>query len=337
MEEFDQQANLEEEQDDLSEILGDDEYKEFLKQVSEDKDSINLFDSWEDEGDYYDSTEDDFSFGELDLMYDDGSGDAKKSDLINLFLPKLKSKTVNYEGVSNKLKEYLSNLPEELRDRVVVTSGMDGTHTKGSKHYRGNALDLRYDKELHDYIAKTAQGFGLRTMNPNHGTAPHTHLEVMQYGGYDYGYNAYNRDPYQSKPNYKSAQYEIDPAYLTNKFNTDMNTTLSSNPYPSGSYTKSSDPNYYSSSGGDPVSSGISAGISAVGNIMDGLDSMNKYRKMLSQKTFELADSGINAAIQVLGEKQQNQEIRRLQKMRADESQTYTNYTPQIKNIPVYI
>lgn len=90
-----------------------------------------------------------------------------------------KSDSVNIENLNPLIGLYLSKLPENLRNRIVITSGNDSTHAKGSAHYHDNAVDLRYDKELHDYIVgdDLLSDMSLSVIrNANHGTAPHTHI-----------------------------------------------------------------------------------------------------------------------------------------------------------------
>ena len=41
------------------------------------------------------------------------------------------------------LAAYVANVAEALGLDVTITSAMDGTHMQGSKHYTGEALDLR--------------------------------------------------------------------------------------------------------------------------------------------------------------------------------------------------
>lgn len=100
------------------------------------------------------------------------------------WLPK-KSKEVNIAGLDPKLRSYLNTLPDELKDELLVTSANDQKHEKNSRHYRNKAVDLRYIPKVHDFIAKDpiAKKYGINVLDPNHGTAPHTHISIKQYGG----------------------------------------------------------------------------------------------------------------------------------------------------------
>lgn len=100
------------------------------------------------------------------------------------WLPR-KSNNVNVEGLHSTLKQYINTLPDDLKKEMLATSGNDQSHVKGSKHYENKALDLRYKPKLHEYIAKDplAKQFGINVLDPNHGTAPHTHMYINQYGG----------------------------------------------------------------------------------------------------------------------------------------------------------
>ncbi len=58
------------------------------------------------------------------------------------FNPLVKSKAVQITNVNPQLKDWYSSI-SPLYGGLTVTSGTDGQHTKGSKHYSGNALDVR--------------------------------------------------------------------------------------------------------------------------------------------------------------------------------------------------
>ena len=94
---------------------------------------------------------------------------------------------VALDNINPVLGGYLNSLPAHLRRFVTITSGTDsaGIHSKKSKHGHGDALDLRYNPELYAHIASDplAIKLGLKTIDPNHGTAPHIHL---QYSGQNY-------------------------------------------------------------------------------------------------------------------------------------------------------
>lgn len=96
-----------------------------------------------------------------------------------------KTKNVNLQGLNGNISKYLNTLPENLRKALVATSGNDDKHMKGSKHYNSNAIDLRYNEEAYKYMMNDPifKQMGLKMANPNHGTAPHLHIETMKYGG----------------------------------------------------------------------------------------------------------------------------------------------------------
>lgn len=98
---------------------------------------------------------------------------------------KLKSNNVKLAGLNQNISKYLTGLPEDVRANLVATSGNDQEHTQGSEHYDNNAIDLRYDDKAYNFIKNdpTAQQMGIKMLNPNHGTAPHIHLQSKQYGG----------------------------------------------------------------------------------------------------------------------------------------------------------
>lgn len=47
----------------------------------------------------------------------------------------------------------LANLAEENGLLLVITSGTDGTHMVGSKHYKGEALDIRISNLTNEEIS----------------------------------------------------------------------------------------------------------------------------------------------------------------------------------------
>jgi hypothetical protein len=106
------------------------------------------------------------------------------NQLSDLSWLKKKSENVKISNLNSKISKYLSGLPENLKQKLTATSGNDQQHVKNSKHYNNNALDLRYDEDLYNFIQNdpVRQELGLKLLNPNHGTAKHLHLEY-QYGG----------------------------------------------------------------------------------------------------------------------------------------------------------
>lgn len=101
----------------------------------------------------------------------------------------VKDKSVNINNVSGTISNYLSSLPDNIRQKLLATSGNDSdTHAKNSKHYNDKAIDLRFDKEVYNYLINDPafKKSGLKVLDPNHGTAPHIHIEEMKYGGKKY-------------------------------------------------------------------------------------------------------------------------------------------------------
>lgn len=95
---------------------------------------------------------------------------------------KKKNDTVNIENLSPSIKQYLNTIPAALKDSMLVTSANDyAGHAKGSEHYKDNAVDLRFNKNLYNYIINdaVAKQMGITTLNPNHGTAKHIHLQFQ--------------------------------------------------------------------------------------------------------------------------------------------------------------
>lgn len=90
-----------------------------------------------------------------------------------------KSNKVSFANFDPTLKGYLNDLQNKFGNKIVVTSANDQEHATNSRHYKGEAVDLRFSPEVHKYIENDplAKQLGLSVLNPNHGTAPHTHLQ----------------------------------------------------------------------------------------------------------------------------------------------------------------
>jgi hypothetical protein len=96
---------------------------------------------------------------------------------------KTKNSEVNLNGLNSKISKYLMSMPDEYKDEEVATSGNDGDeHVEGSQHYQGNAIDLRWNPDVWSYIQNDPlfKSSGLKTINPNHGTAKHIHIQTKQ-------------------------------------------------------------------------------------------------------------------------------------------------------------
>lgn len=93
---------------------------------------------------------------------------------------KTKHKTTDLSKVDNNLIAYLQTLPKNLQDQIVVTAGTDGKHSETSRHYKGNALDLRFNQDVWNYIEKdpNRHRMGITLINPDHGSAKHIHIST---------------------------------------------------------------------------------------------------------------------------------------------------------------
>lgn len=107
------------------------------------------------------------------------------SENVSLDWLKRKSDKVKLNGLNPSISKYLTSLPEDLRSSLVATSGNDDKHSKNSLHYNNNAIDLRFNQRAYEYIKNdpVAKKLGINLLNPNHGTAPHLHLETKKTGG----------------------------------------------------------------------------------------------------------------------------------------------------------
>lgn len=104
---------------------------------------------------------------------------------------------IKLEGVSPVFNEYLSTLPQEYQDMILITDGIDqGLRTQvGGKHYNpdskhidGSALDLKihdkkgggYNDKLYNYFLNDPKfkEMGFSMPKPDHGTAPHIHMQL---------------------------------------------------------------------------------------------------------------------------------------------------------------
>ena len=120
----------------------------------------------------------------------------------NISWLKTKDSSVNLSDLNEGISSYLNSIPDKYKNSLLATSGDDYSgHVKNSKHFSGNAIDLRYNPDLYNYIANdpSLQSSGLKVLNPNHGTAPHIHIQTKKYGG---EYMAFGGDPKQKKPIY---------------------------------------------------------------------------------------------------------------------------------------
>lgn len=172
----------------------DEDYKSILSENEELKSRIqeiesnqNISDTQEEYYNYMATQDMDSPNFAMDLiMADDFFEGAKGNESSSAVWLKKKDASVNIEDMSTRLLTYLETIPSSIREKIVVTSGNDSdVHVKGSKHYSGSAIDLRYDDKLYNYIIKDPKfkNSGLNVLDPNHGTAKHLHIEEKKYGG----------------------------------------------------------------------------------------------------------------------------------------------------------
>ena len=91
---------------------------------------------------------------------------------------KVKSNSVKLGSLNENIIRYIDSLPSDVQERILATSGNDSGHSKTSRHYHNNAIDLRFDDKVWSSIEKDPNRlkFGLSLINPNHGTGKHIHL-----------------------------------------------------------------------------------------------------------------------------------------------------------------
>lgn len=104
---------------------------------------------------------------------------------IDLAWLRRKNDSVNLNNLNSGLSKYLMTLPDDLKDSLVATSGDDQEHAANSRHYSGDAIDLRFNNDAYKYILNDplAKQYGVEMLDPNHGTAKHIHLQTKAAGG----------------------------------------------------------------------------------------------------------------------------------------------------------
>lgn len=170
---------------DMDELLSENE--ELKSKLKEYEELQQVSDTQQEYYDYMMSQDmDDPNYAMNIVMADDLFEGLKDNSTSTATWLKRKDESVNISGLSNRILSYLETLPEGIRNKLLATSGNDSdVHAPGSKHYKGGALDLRFDKDVYNYLKNDPnfKNSGLRTLDPNHGTAPHIHIEEYKMGG----------------------------------------------------------------------------------------------------------------------------------------------------------
>ena len=100
---------------------------------------------------------------------------------------RVNNKQYDFSKINTSITSYLDGLPQDIQSQIVVTSTTGDSHAKNSRHYSGNALDIRISnkKDIEaDPVWKSIAydqsrlSKGLTVINPEHGTAPHIHLSA---------------------------------------------------------------------------------------------------------------------------------------------------------------
>lgn len=165
---------------------------EDVQEPDEDVDDTDeVIDTQEDTADFPEEELNPDAMGGIDIAINHSASQVYTGEEVpvnqNLSWLPVKDKSVNIGSTNSQLVKYLNQLPTEVRQRLLATSGSDSpsVHAENSKHGEGKAIDLRYDKGAYDYIANdpNLQAMGLTVLPPNHGTAPHIHIQTKQFGG----------------------------------------------------------------------------------------------------------------------------------------------------------
>jgi hypothetical protein len=176
--------------DDLSEMD-----KSLIEGVNNDDDSSDEPDNESHEDNQpdkdYDYDDEDMTQTDLDLInmmfQNDGNNDGRTINKKGADISWLNTKTknVNLSDLDPDISGYMNTLPSDIRNSLVATSGNDDTHAPHSKHYSGDAIDLRYNDNAYKYITNDPlfRSMGLKMLDPNHGTAKHMHIEKYAFGG----------------------------------------------------------------------------------------------------------------------------------------------------------
>ena len=138
---------------------------------------------------------------------------------------KLKHGSVGVSKLNKNILSYFNTLEPEYQDLILATAGSDGKHSINSRHYKNNAVDLRFNDKLYNRIKNDPKRlkYGLSLIDPNHGTAPHIHLS--------YGNGSENKkdvwvDPFSDKAKkYTNGEFFQDHQDHQDHFNEEKNTS----------------------------------------------------------------------------------------------------------------
>lgn len=98
------------------------------------------------------------------------------------FVWQKKDPDIDTSKLNPTLTRFISGLPKELQNEVLVTDTYHShEHKKKSRHYDNNAIDLRFSDNIYKW-SLTPEGQSWRKQNnitlldPNHGTGKHLHF-----------------------------------------------------------------------------------------------------------------------------------------------------------------
>lgn len=102
------------------------------------------------------------------------------------FIWQKKDPNIDTSKLNPALTAFISGLPKNLQSEVLVTDTYhSGAHSKNSRHYGNDAVDLRYSDNIYKW-SLTPEGSNWRKQNnitllqPDHGTAKHLHFSFGQ-------------------------------------------------------------------------------------------------------------------------------------------------------------
>lgn len=111
-------------------------------------------------------------------------------------------KTFNVKNLNQNILGYLNTLEPKYQNMIVGTSGNDRSHSKGSRHYSNNAVDLGWNADLWNRVVTDPKRleYGIILIDPNHGSGKHIHMSwgKGKENGIDVWMEA-RRNPYYSK------------------------------------------------------------------------------------------------------------------------------------------